>query len=99
MPRFYFNLYDDFVSPDHEGRDFPNLEAARTNSLNEARHLISQAALNGRIVLHYRIDIADDRGRVIHETRFGEAVEIVECISAVVERVTESGHQRARQGE
>jgi len=76
MPKFYFHLYDDIATTDYEGRYFPDLEAARANALREARHLIGQAILQGRIILHHRIDVADEQGAVVLQMPFSEAVEI-----------------------
>ena len=76
MPRFYFHLHDAISTVDPEGGDYPDLGAAQANALHEARYLISQAALQGRIDLHHRIYIADEQGAVLHRTLFRDAVEI-----------------------
>ena len=39
MPRFFFHLYDDIVSLDPEGKEFPTLEAARQHAIKAAREL------------------------------------------------------------
>lgn len=79
MPTYYFHLRNGSdILLDPEGRDLPNLNGIKHVALVEARALLSQEVLNGRINLGQRLDIEDDSGRIVHSLPFVEAVEIVE---------------------
>ena len=74
--RFYFNLYDDLVSIDEEGKELPSLQAARERAMADARHMAGAEALEGHLNLKHRIEIADENGKVLAIVRFEDAVEI-----------------------
>jgi hypothetical protein len=76
MPRFYFHLYNDLVAMDEEGRDFPDLDAARAMAVCEAREMMSETVMAGRITLDHRIDVADETGKVLATVMFRDAVAI-----------------------
>lgn len=79
MPRFYFHLYDNFDALDGEGIELPDLEAARAHAVRCVRVTFAETAKDdGRVVLHHRIDIADEQGVVLETVRFGEAVRVEE---------------------
>ena len=44
--------------------------------MGEARSIISQDALEGRIELGYRIDVQDAAGELVHSLRFTDAIKI-----------------------
>jgi hypothetical protein len=78
MPRFYFHLYDDIQTLDEEGRAYPAFEAALTAAFVAARALAAeQVAREGRVVASHRIDLADERQRVLDSVYFGDAVVLV----------------------
>ena len=77
MSRLYFHLYDGvdtLIDPD--GIDVP-YEEASSRALAEARALIADEALRGRIDLRQRIDVEDAAGRLLHSLSFYQAVEII----------------------
>lgn len=77
MPHYRFNLYNSvgFV-PDEEGRELPNVEAARGEALKAARGIIADEVLQGRIDLNGRIEVLDGEGPPILTLPFAEAVAI-----------------------
>jgi hypothetical protein len=78
MPRFFFHLYDDIETLDFEGCELPDIETAIARAMAEVRHLVAHSLQrNGLVVLSHRIDIADQRGRVLDTVRFDDAVELV----------------------
>ena len=79
MPRFYFHLYDNLDVLDDEGIELPDLEAARSHAVRCARVTFAETVKDeGRVVLHHRIDIADEEGAVFEAVRFGDAVRVEE---------------------
>jgi hypothetical protein len=79
VPRFYFQLHDDFDVIDEEGLQLPDLEAARAHAVRCVRVTFAETAKDeGRVVLHHRIDIADEQGAVLETVRFRDAVSVEE---------------------
>ena len=78
MPRYFFNVYDDVVAQDEEGREFPNLAAARLEALRGARGLIAEQVTHGYIVLSHWIDVVDEQGEKALTITFRDAIDIKE---------------------
>lgn len=77
MPRYYFHLKDGAERLlDPEGREIAEPDQVPAISLNEARALIAQEALQGRINLSQRLEVEDGAGRLFHVVRFKDAVDI-----------------------
>ena len=77
MARFYFHLHNDIEIPDHEGKEFPDLEAAREWATFQARNLFGEMAKEyGRVVLSHRIDIENEQGQVLATIAFSDAVKV-----------------------
>lgn len=76
MPRFYFHVHDDLNVQDEEGMELPDLAAARVGAIHFARSLMCDELMNGRIVLHHRIEIADEQQQVIDTIYFRDVVRI-----------------------
>lgn len=76
MPRFFFHLYDDAVWSDEEERELPSAEVARSEAIKSAQEMACAEVLAGRLNLGHRIEVADERGRVIHLVRFRDVVEV-----------------------
>lgn len=74
MPRYFFNICDDFESLDDEGKDLPDLVAAIDYAVAGARSLAAETVHEGHIVCHHRVDILDEAGAVLHAVRFDEAI-------------------------
>lgn len=77
MPRYYLHLRDDVDVPDHEGKNLPDVEAARSYAVELARfELAEMVKREGRIVLRHRIEIEDEAHRVVDTVWFREVVEV-----------------------
>jgi hypothetical protein len=79
VPRFYFHLRNDMDVPDEEGREFPDLAAARACAVSLARFEVSEMVkADGRVVLHHRIDIEDGNGRALDSVAFRDVLTVEE---------------------
>lgn len=76
MPRFYFHLYNDIVARDDEGRVLSDLNEARAVAVTEAREMMSESVLEGRMTLSHRIDVADEAGAAVATVSFRDAVTV-----------------------
>lgn len=77
MPRFYFHLHERAtVCLDGEGRDLPDLAAARVHAIRDARDVMCGDVIAGRLALDSSIDIADEAGAILLAVPFSEAVQI-----------------------
>jgi hypothetical protein len=77
MPRYYFHLRDSVdVVLDPEGLEMP-AEAISGAALMQARDCMAGDVKSGKIDFHYRIDVHDESGAVVHTLAFEDAVEIV----------------------
>ena len=78
MPRFFFHLEngsDLLLDPD--GLLMPR-DAVLSAALRQARDCIAGDVQIGRLDLHYRIDVHDEAGEIIHSLDFRDAVETVQ---------------------
>ncbi len=74
---FFFHLVDGVdILLDPDGRDLPDLAAAKAWSLKEARSLLSHEVLSGTVNLAQAIEVHDETGAVVHILPFGEAISI-----------------------
>lgn len=82
MSRLYFHLHDGVDTLlDHDGVELtPGQVPGR--ALTEARAIIADEALQGRIDLRQRIDVHDGEGRIIYSLPFPDAVTIVPPVGA-----------------
>jgi hypothetical protein len=76
MPPYYFHLYNDMVVMDEEGRELPDMAAAREHAIEGARSLMAEQIMAGRLRLQHRIEVADEEGRVLMTIPFRELVNI-----------------------
>lgn len=76
VPRYFFDLYNDVDSVDHEGKELSGLEAATDNALVEAREMMTQAVHEGKLNLNHYIEVRDEAGDVVHVLHFGDAVQV-----------------------
>jgi hypothetical protein len=77
MPRYFFDLHNDMDAIDVEGRDFPDLQAARSTAIKEARAMIcASVTANGKINLHHCIKLRDQSGAVVCVVQFEDAVQV-----------------------
>ena len=77
MVRYFFHLCDGHeVIIDPEGRVIADPAQVGDYALKEARAMISQDALAGRIHLDQRIEVRNEDGRLVHQLEFRDAVSI-----------------------
>jgi hypothetical protein len=77
MPRYFLHLKDstdEILDPD--GVEMP-ADALPAAALKSARDCIAGDVQDGRIDLHYRIEIFDELGTLVHRLPFSDAVEVV----------------------
>jgi hypothetical protein len=74
---YFFHLCDGSDTLiDPEGREIADVARIGEFALKEARAMISQDALGGRIVLDQFIEVRNDAGKLIHKVGFSDAVTI-----------------------
>jgi hypothetical protein len=74
---YFFHLCDGrdtLIDPD--GRDVGELSLISVAALKEARAMISQDALGGKIFLGQFIEVRDEGGKLIHSLSFRDAVTV-----------------------
>jgi hypothetical protein len=76
VPRFFFHVFDDLVARDDEGLDLADAEAARGAALAGARAMICDQVRNGRLTLHYWVEVEDEDGAPVLTLAFADAVTI-----------------------
>ena len=76
MPRFFFHLYNDMIVEDEEGLELPDLATAREQAIVGGRELLCEQVRIGRMRLHHRIEVADEKGRIVLKVPFRELVDI-----------------------
>ena len=77
MALYFFHLCDGgdaLIDPD--GRDIDDEANVPDAALREARAIISQDALGGRIMLHQFIEVRNEAGKLIHTLPFRDTVTI-----------------------
>jgi hypothetical protein len=77
MTRYFLHLKDstdEVLDPD--GMEMP-AEAVPGAALRSARDCIAGDVKNGRIDLHYRIEVFSEDGELVHTLPFSDAVEVV----------------------
>ncbi len=76
MPRFFFHVIDDVVVKDEDGLELADAQAARAAALAGARAMMCDQIMRGRLSLHHRIEVEDERGSPVLALTFGDAVQI-----------------------
>jgi hypothetical protein len=77
LARYFFHLCDgrDMLI-DPEGLEIADGSQIGEFALKEARAMIGQDALSGRIMLDQFIEVRDDTGKLIHKIEFRDAVTV-----------------------
>lgn len=76
MPRYHFHVFNDDHTIDAQGRDFPDLESARSYAIDCARGIMAdELKVKGEIDLSHWIEIEDERGDM-DVVPFGKAVTV-----------------------
>jgi hypothetical protein len=77
MPRFYLTVCNGVRTPDDEGEEQPDLEAAKESAVQGARELIPAEILAGRpFSREHCIEITDGDGTLLHTVRFADALQL-----------------------
>ena len=77
MPLFYFNIYNDDITPDDSGIDLASPEAARERAILEARELAMESIkMHGHLILDHHIDVLDTHGELVVSISFEDAIDI-----------------------
>ena len=77
MPRYYFHLLNDVDAPDQEGRELPDLDAARDHARQNVLFTAAETIKEkGHLVRSHRIEIEDADGNVLDRVYFGDMVTI-----------------------
>lgn len=76
MPRYHLNLYNDVISLDEEGVVLPDLEAARDVAILSIRDVMKDELVRGHIMLGHRVEIVNERGRILATVFFRDAVTV-----------------------
>ena len=77
MALYYFHLCDgpdSLIDPD--GRDIDDPSLIPTLALREARAMVGQDALGGRIRLDQALEVRDEDGKLVHRLAFSDAVTV-----------------------
>jgi hypothetical protein len=75
--RYYFHLHNDIQSLDEEGRELPDLEAARLEAVDEARVMAAESVRKGHLNLGHNIKVEDESRTIQFEVTFGDAVTVI----------------------
>jgi hypothetical protein len=77
MMRFHLNISNgNGFTPDEEGLQLHDLDAARRQAIEGVRSVISDEAKQGRLDLSGVIEITDDDGTVLMVVPFTDALEL-----------------------
>jgi uncharacterized protein DUF6894 len=77
VPRYFFDLYNDFDATDEEGKEFADLTGAKANTLKEVREMLKTSIdETGRIDLRHHVDVRDESGAVVYVMHFEDAVTV-----------------------
>ena len=76
MPRYLFHLHSDPNAMDEEGRELPDVAAAREYAMEAARDMVCADIKQGWLNLDHSIEVVDDQGMPLFTITFREAFEI-----------------------
>jgi hypothetical protein len=78
MPRYFFHLHNDEDTLDEEGRELPDIDAARREARADARHMAAESVSStGRLDRSHFVAVTRADGKLLFRVTFGEAVAIV----------------------
>ena len=77
MARYFFHIRkgDTFIE-DHDGKDMPDLAAARAEALASARDLLAERLRAGQIVNGQSFEILDENGAIVDKVMFKDAMRL-----------------------
>jgi hypothetical protein len=75
VPRYFFHIVDDDGrSPDEEGLELADLDAASQECERSARQLLVQTARNHQVIDHRRIEVSNVSGAVLKVCRLKDLI-------------------------
>jgi hypothetical protein len=77
MPRYLFNVFNDDITLDEEGQDFPDADAARACAIETARDLACESIQAGRLNLNHRIEVTTEDKERVFSLEFREAFQVM----------------------
>lgn len=77
MPRYFFHLYNHLEVRDEEGKQLPDLEAAKAFAIENARDVMTSNIVQGEICLSHRIEIEDAQGVLVAVVYFRDALTVI----------------------
>jgi len=78
MPRYFFHLHDGVVTPDHEGTELSDAEAARARAAHEALCMASESIRqDARLILHHEVVVTDEAGLEVTRVSFGQIISVL----------------------
>ena len=75
MPRYFFHLFNDETTIDHEGQELPNDAAAFLEATKCARAMAAES-VEGHLILDHRIEVTSSEGRKVGTVYFRDAVKV-----------------------
>ena len=77
MTRFYFNLHETGeIVRDIEGREFPDLSAAKRAAIKDARSIMGYDISRGSLCMSHHIDIQNEHCERVARVTFKDALKI-----------------------
>jgi hypothetical protein len=70
MPRYHFNVFDGLGTPDFDGTELPNRQAARREAIRLAGALLEQEAERLRLGEDWRMEVTDHMGLILFRLDF-----------------------------
>lgn len=77
MPRYYFHIRtaDAFIR-DPDGSDLSDLDAARVEAGESARHLLAELLRNGQVLDGQVFEISDEAGTILERVPFRSVIRL-----------------------
>ncbi len=70
MPRFHFNVYDGVSSPDKDGTELPDWDAARVQAIAYAGEILKDTSQRLAVGEQWNMEVTDERGLVLFRLDF-----------------------------
>jgi hypothetical protein len=75
MPLYFFNIRDELFTPDEEGEELPDLEAAKVRATEFALVMVAVSMAEGQhIDPNHRIEVTDQTKTVLFTVTFGDVI-------------------------
>ena len=77
VPRYFFDLYNDTIALDDEGKELSDLEAAQVIALAETYEMIKASIDDhAQVDLDHRIEVRDESGAIVYVMHFEDVVTV-----------------------